>query len=688
MVDRRNRLTSAASPYLLQHASNPVDWFPWGSEAFERARTESRPIFLSVGYAACHWCHVMERESFEDERTAKFLNEHFISVKVDREERPDVDALYMRAVQAMSGGHGGWPMSVFLTSDGKPFFAGTYFPAEPTDGMPSFIQVLEGVATAWRDQAERVGDQSGRLMEVLERRLDLADTSIHETGDLPDLALAALRSEFDPLWGGTHGAPKFPQAPILSLLFRLAVSGRDDAERMLVTTLDRMADGGIYDHVDGGFARYSTDVRWHVPHFEKMLYDNAQLAQVYLRAWTLTRDGRHSAVVRDVCDWMISAMRDPAGGFWSSIDADSDGVEGKYYTWTWDELVNHVGEPVARAFGATPGGNWQGSGLNVLWHPEPIDKVALSLSIDPAELRALLQAGRETLSLARSQRTPPAVDDKVLASWNGMAVRALAEAGRTLDDARYVDAARTAGRFAWEHLRRTSDGRLLRSWRRGRASHVPAFSDDYAFLALGYLALYETTSEVSWFEYAVALVESLLSLFRDDAGGFFQAGSDTEPLVVRHKDIEDQAIPSGNSAAAEALIRLSMYVDNQRYEEAARGAVARIAHPARRVPMAFPHAISVISLLSRTRREIVVVGGEADPRTGALRHVIFSSASTFDDVVACSTPAGVDTDGRVVPLLAGKTAIRGDPTAYVCERFACLEPVRDPASLSAQLRAR
>ncbi|HUF59118.1 MAG TPA: thioredoxin domain-containing protein [Actinomycetota bacterium] len=448
-----NRLADATSPYLLQHADNPVDWFPWGEEALSKAAAEDRPIFLSIGYAACHWCHVMERESFEDDGTAALLNANFVPIKVDREERPDLDAIYMDAVQALTG-QGGWPLSAFLTPAGKPFFAGTYFPKEPAHGMPSFRQVLEGIVEAWGERRAEIEGQGGRVIDAISRAVSLTASAEPLTDEITSSALAALRRSFDETWGGFGAAPKFPQPMTLEFVLRMALRDAPDALVMLTTTLDRMAAGGMYDQVGGGFARYSTDATWLVPHFEKMLYDNAQLAQLYTRAWQLTREDRYRRVATETLEYLLREMRHPEGGFFSSQDADSEGVEGKFFTWSWDELIDLVGEEATKAFGASPGGNWageHGEGTNVLWRPDGTE--ALSGELEEA---------RRVLFEERERRVRPATDDKVLTAWNAMAIQAFAEAGRAYGNDDFTDAAITAANFVLSNLRRL-DGRLLRS---------------------------------------------------------------------------------------------------------------------------------------------------------------------------------------------------------------------------------
>ncbi|HET9671624.1 MAG TPA: thioredoxin domain-containing protein, partial [Actinomycetota bacterium] len=441
-----NRLAGETSPYLLQHADNPVDWYPWGDEALRKAREEDRPIFLSIGYAACHWCHVMERESFEDPETAALLNARFVPIKVDREERPDLDAIYMDAAQSMTG-QGGWPLSAFLTPDGRPFFAGTYFPKEPSHGIPAFRQVLGAIDEAWRERRSEIEAQGERVVEAISRTALLRGSDEPLSQELVDRALATLGQAFDERWGGFGGAPKFPQPMTLGFVLRMAIRERPEALRMLTMTLDRIAAGGIHDHVGGGFARYSTDAAWHVPHFEKMLYDNAQLAQLFVRTWMHTREDRYRRVAISTLEYLLREMRQPEGGFSSSQDADSEGVEGKFFTWSWDELTSLVGEDLADAFGATPGGHREGT--NVLWLPDGSDPT-----------RPELDGARKTLFQAREQRARPATDDKVLTAWNALAIQAFAEAGRAFEIPRFLRAAERCASFVLDALRR-EDGRIV-----------------------------------------------------------------------------------------------------------------------------------------------------------------------------------------------------------------------------------
>ena len=654
-----NRLAEATSPYLLQHADNPVDWFEWGEDALRRARETDRPILLSVGYAACHWCHVMERESFEDPEIARLMNEHFVSVKVDREERPDVDAIYMDAVQAMSG-HGGWPMTVFLTPDGEPFFAGTYFPPEDRHGLPGFPRVLQTVAEAWRDRREDLLGQGRRVIEAIGRGPSAPPDPLTE--DLLRQAFAGLRGGFDREWGGFGGAPKFPQPMTLEFLLRCHLRGWEGALDMVTHTLDRMAAGGIHDHLGGGFHRYAVDRTWLVPHFEKMLYDNAQLARLYLHAWQVTGTEEYRRVATGTVDYLLREMRHAEGGFFSSQDADSEGEEGRFFVWSWEELVGEVGEEVAEALGAGPEGNWEGR--NVLWRPSGEAEV-------PEEARGRLFRVRE-------RRVKPATDDKVLAGWNGLAISALARAGRALGAPRYVEAASAAADFLLSALRR-EDGRLLRAWREGRTSG-PAYLDDHALVAAACLDLYETTFELRWFEEARGLADEILRLFRDDGRGFFQTGADAEGLVLRPKDLFDNAVPSGNSVAAEVLQRLALLTGEAEYEQAGASALRVVRELMERAPSGFGHALGALDLYLSAAKEIAIVGDPDDAATRAL----------IDEVWRRYLPNAVlavgNADGATsVALLEGRDPVDGKPAAYVCERFVCQRPVTEPEVLAAKL---
>ncbi|HUS15466.1 MAG TPA: thioredoxin domain-containing protein, partial [Chloroflexia bacterium] len=566
-----NRLIHETSPYLLQHAHNPVDWYPWGPEALARARTEDRPILLSIGYSACHWCHVMEHESFEDEGTADLMNQHFVPIKVDREERPDLDSIYMAAVQSLTG-HGGWPMTVFLTPEGKPFFAGTYFPREDRHGLPGFQRVLESVARAYREQHADIVRSADELTEFLGDRGNMpARPEALEAGVL-DRASAALAREFDSRFGGLGGAPKFPQAMAWEFLIRQYHRTRDARRLMMIeTTLRGMANGGIYDQLGGGFARYSVDNRWLVPHFEKMLYDNALLSQLYLHAYQLTGEPFYRRIVEEVLDYVVREMTSSEGAFYSTQDADSEGEEGKFYVWTPAEIDAALPPDqarVARAYwGVTDAGNFEGH--NILNVPRPADAVAQELGLPIDEVLGLLAAARRTLYDLRERRVHPGRDEKVLVSWNGLMLRSFAEAARVLDRADYRQVAQRNATFILEHMR---DGdRLLRTYKDGRA-HLAGVLEDYAFYADGLLALYEADFDPAWFAAARGLADSMIARFADaQGGGFFDTASDSETLITRPKDLLESAIPSGNSVAAEVLLRLHFYTMEEGYYDQAKG---------------------------------------------------------------------------------------------------------------------
>src|SRR3954470_14900014 len=670
-----NRLADATSPYLRQHARNPVDWFPWIDEAFEWARHRDVPVFLSIGYAACHWCHVMERESFEDADTARGLNEHFVAIKVDREERPDIDAVYMDVVQAMTGS-GGWPMSVFLTPDKRPFYAATYLPDTPRYGMPSFRQVLEGVHDAWGSRRDEVVMQSDHIIEVIERATSREGTPSKWTDHQDATRTQAVLAEaFDHRWGGFGDAPKFPQPTILEWLLRRAARGDHDARSMVTRTLDRMAWGGINDQVGGGFCRYSTDAAWHVPHFEKMLYDNAQLLQVYARAWLLTHDPAYRATAERTAEFLLGSMRSDAGGFASSRDADTEGVEGRSYTWSWDELVAVVGGPIAHAFGASPEGNWDGT--NVLWLPEGLPDAS-----GPSEGSALdLEAARELLLEARNDRPQPKTDDKVVVAWNGLTIRALSVAGGILDRPDLIEAAAGCAMFIDDHLRDATGG-LFRSFGAGRAE-VPGFCDDYALLALGLLALFEVTGDARWFSSARGLADIAVERFSDPRGGFFMSASDADTPLVRPKEVLDSPLPSGNAAMCELLVRLGLFTGEGAYRDIAESTAASLAEYARRQPIGFGHALCAFDMLAGPTSEVAIVGEPGFERD-ALWAQVAQARYLPNVVVAVATPSEATSDA-LVPLLRDRPMIDGHPTAYVCEGFICRTPVTDPKELTASL---
>ena len=617
-----NRLAQETSPYLLQHADNPVDWYPWGDEALRRAREEDKPILLSVGYAACHWCHVMEHESFENDATASLMNEHFVCVKVDREERPDVDSIYMDAVVSLTG-HGGWPMTVFLTPAGEPFFGGTYFPPEPRHGLPSFRQLLAAVADAWRERRAEIQRDASTITEVLRRAAQPSREPL--TASLLGDAVRGLRAAFDPAWGGFGNAPKFPPASALEFLLR-----RGELE-LVTKTLDSMALGGMYDLVGGGFHRYSVDREWLIPHFEKMLYDNALLVPAYLHAWVVTENERYREVVEQTCEYMLRELRLPEGGFASAQDADTDGVEGLTYTWTEEDDVPRE-----------------------LLHPFEHGRFALRGDLDE-ETRARLFAERE-------QRPKPLRDDKVVASWNGLAVAALAEAGRRLDRRDLVDAARACAEFLLGPLS-TTEGRLLRTWRAGQARHAGVL-DDYADVANGLYELHVATGELRWLQEARRLALLAVKLFGDDErGGFFLTPVDGEQLVSRKKDFDDHPTPSGNSMLAYVLLRLARLWGDDDLERQAVGVFRFVAPQIPQAPSAFGHALSALDLHFSPPREVAVVG---PPDSEVARRELAS----FDPNAVVAFGPNDD-----VPLLRGKDYVDGRPAVYVCESFACRAPV-------------
>jgi uncharacterized protein YyaL (SSP411 family) len=625
-----NRLAQETSPYLLQHAENPVDWYPWGAEALARAKEEDRPILLSIGYAACHWCHVMEHESFEDAATAQLMNERFVNVKVDREERPDLDSVYMDAVVALSG-HGGWPMTVFLTPEGEPFFGGTYFPPEPRHGLASFRDVLVAVSDAYRERRGDVGRQAAALVDAIRAQSDQRPSSDPLTAGLLHDAVRGLRQQFDPEWGGFGRAPKFPQPAVLEFLLRVG-------EKEPVTrTLDAMALGGMYDLVGGGFHRYSVDERWLVPHFEKMLYDNALLASTYVHAWAVTGTARYREVAEETLAYLLRELRLEHGGFASAQDADTNGVEGLTFTWTPDE-----GVPAE------------------LLQPFEHGRFIVRGELDP-ELRSRLFDQRE-------HRPKPLRDDKAVASWNGLALAALAEAGRLLDSADLVEAARACAEFLLGPLS-DGDGRLHRTFREGVARHN-GFLEDYASVAHGLYELHVATGELRWLHEARRLALLAVELFADDdRGGFFQTPADGERLVARKKDLDDNPTPSGNSLLAYVLLRLGRIWGDDELERRAAGVLRLVGPMLPRAPAAFGQALSALDLYLSPPRELAIVGPpEAEIARAAL-------AALEPNTVVAFGPADD------VPLLAGKTALDGKPAVYVCERFACRAPVTEPDQL-------
>ena len=670
-----NRLSGETSPYLLQHQHNPVDWFPWGPEALAKAKAEEKPIFLSIGYSACHWCHVMERESFENDAIAEMMNERFVNIKVDREERPDLDNLYMAAVQAMTG-HGGWPMSVFLTPDLKPFYGGTYYPPTDSRGMPGFPRVLLSVERAWQEKRDEIQTAAADMTRQLQAAGDLPASAGELNLTLLDDAARSLGRMFEPVHGGFGSAPKFPHPMDLRVLIRHhARTGDAHASHMVRQTLDKMARGGIYDQLGGGFARYSTDDRWLAPHFEKMLYDNALLTTVYLEAYQLTRDDEYARIAAETIDYILARMTSPEGAFYSTEDADSEGVEGKFYVWDLAEIRQILGPDTASTFAAvydvSEGGNWEGK--NILNLPEPIAAVAKRLARDPAMLRADLAESRAKLFEARERRIHPGKDTKILTSWNGLMLAALAEAGAILNEPRYVEAAGRAADFLLKTMR-TPEGRLLRTCRDGQAK-LNAYLDDYANLIDGLTRLFEATGETRWIEAALDLTQTLIDEFHDTAkGGFFYVGRSHETLIARQKDAYDNATPSGNAMAATALARLAALTGRDDLAKLARSTLQSAHLVMERMPTAAGQSLVALDFLLAPAREYALIAGtDRADLTTALALI----ARKFDPhKVVAPTPNPVSPRlAEIVPLLADRPTRDGQVTTYVCENFACQAPL-------------
>jgi len=665
----------------LQHADNPVDWYPWGEEALQLAKRRNAPILLGIGYAACHWCHVMAHESFEDPATAEMMNGHFVNIKVDREERPDLDSIYMNAVVAITG-RGGWPLTVFLTPACEPFFGGTYFPNQPRYGMPSFQQVLAAVSDAWETRKDEVLRTASELTQGLSQRL--AGQGQPQAPKPALLAAAAqhLSSAFDARNGGFGGAPKFPQPMIIEFLLQYHLrTGDQHAVQMAEFTLRKMAYGGIYDQVGGGFARYSVDDAWLVPHFEKMLYDNAQLARVYLHAWQITGNPLLRRIVEEMLDYVLREMQHADGGFYSSQDADSEGVEGKFYVWTLDEMKAALGgaaDLLSKYYGLTEQGNWEGK--NILHVPQEPDAFASRVGMSAEKLAAAIADAKRTLYRVRAQRVWPGLDDKVLTSWNGLMLAALAEAGSALQRTDYLAAAQRNAEFLHRTMR-ADDGRLYRTWKAGASAKHNAYLEDYAFLAEGLLALYQSTFELRWFTWARELVELMLRLFYDDRDkNFFDTSYDHERLIKRPKDLQDSALPSGNAVAVAALLKLSLLTGNSRCWDVASEAVASMTTAMGRAPQGFGCWLSDAAFLLSEPTEIGMVGDPADADTQSLLEVVRAAYRPYAVVAVGEGPAG-----EVVPLLSGRLRTAGRATAFVCHHSVCRAPVTDPEQLEAEL---
>ena len=665
-----NRLAAESSPYLLQHQHNPVDWYPWGDEAFAEARAAGKPIFLSVGYAACHWCHVMERESFEDQATADVLNQHFISVKVDREERPDVDQIYMSAVQLLTR-HGGWPMSVFMTPEGKPFHGGTYFPPEPRHGMPSFQQVLTAVHDAWTNRRDELESGAGRLTEAIQAADSLDLPSAPLSDDDLRRASQALAGSEDRTHGGWGQAPKFPQSMAIEFLLRRHLA---TGEALLLDIADRalhrMARGGIYDHVGGGFHRYSVDAAWHVPHFEKMLYDNSQLARVFLHAWQIGGDSAHRRVVEETLDWVVREMTHPQGGFFSTLDADSEGEEGKFYVWSLDEVREVLDADaglVADTYDVSAGGNWEG--VNVLRRLKDLDVLAYQHEVETSEIQAAADRALPRLFERRADRIRPGLDDKIITAWNGLMIAAFAEAARALARDDYAAVATKAAEFCCTELWRDG-GRLWRTWKDGRA-RFNAYLEDYACLAEGLLELYQATFDERWFTAAQALSDAMLKHFQDPEGGFYDTSNDHETLVTRPKNVQDNATPSGGAMAVTVLGRMHALTGEARYLDVAERALAAVGPGAASYPTAFAQWFSAADFLVGQPVGVALAGDEADRQSllGVVRE-------TYRPRTVVAATASTAESG--IPLLQDRHPLNGQAAAYVCHGFVCKLPTAEP----------
>jgi uncharacterized protein len=683
-----NRLAGETSPYLLQHAHNPVDWYPWGPDAFDRARREDRAVLLSVGYSACHWCHVMERESFENEAIAGLMNRLFVNIKVDREERPDVDQIYMQAVQSMTG-HGGWPMTVFLTPEGVPFYGGTYFPPEDRHGMPAFPRLLEAVAEAYRSQRGEVLESGRALVERIGQGERLRSSASLLTDEILFAAYQNTSQEFDEREGGTGRAPKFPQPMNWEFILRFwKRTGNPRALEMARLTLTRMARGGMYDQLGGGFHRYSVDARWLVPHFEKMLYDNGQLASLYLHAWLATGDAEYRRISEETLDYILREMTHSSGGFFSAQDADSEGEEGKFFVWSPEEIGAELGDPamartVMAYWGVDDGPNFEGH--SILWVPRAPADAAARIGASSDELLETVAKARRILHAARERRVHPALDDKVLASWNGLALAAFAEAGRALGRADYIAAAVKNALFLTAAMV-DSQGRLLRSWKDGRAK-IRGYLEDYSMVGTGLLAVHEATFDRRWLDESRRLAEAALSLFWDaEREAFFDTGTDQESLVVRPRNLFDNAVPSGSSVAIDWLLRLAVLTGESRYEALALKALRPMADLLKRYPSGFGRYLAALDFHLGPVAEIALVW----PAAAAPGSVDRLGQAVFGRYLPNRVVVGAREDEAAasgLPLLTDRPAVGGKATGYVCRGYVCQLPVTEAADLTRQLDA-
>ena len=677
-----NHLRHENSPYLLQHADNPVDWYPWHADALTKARNEDKPIFLSIGYAACHWCHVMAHESFEDPESAAILNEHFISIKVDREERPDLDSIYMQAVVAMTG-QGGWPMSVFLTPDGQPFFGGTYFPPVRRYNMPAFQDVLLTIARLWQQDRQQLLTSAKQITEHIKSAGQLAGSNMPSPEPGLDEAVITLAKSYDWQNGGWGSAPKFPQPMTIEFLLRRSTRGDKLSGDMAIHALQAMAKGGMYDVVGGGFARYSTDNEWRIPHFEKMLYDNAQLALVYLHAYLITGNPTFRRTCEETLDFVSRELLHPLGGFYSSLDADSEGVEGAYYAWSVEDISLAIPNQQARAvfvaaYAISDTGNFEGK--NILQRSLSDEQLAMQFSLPVEDIPALLASLHKQLLEQRQNRTHPGTDDKIILSWNALMLNTFAEAGRYLRRPDYVQLAMRNGRFLLDNLYR--DGRLLRSWRNGQARHN-AYLEDYASLILALLSLYQVNPHLFWFTSATKLADEMVDRYQDPSGGFFDTSADHELLLIRPKDLQDNATPSGNALAAVALLQLAAYTGNSHWHNLADQMLNQILPSASRYPTAFAQWLSAIDFYIGPVTEVAIIGDLNNDQTSQLQDFLWSQFRPR--LIAAISPFPIPPGSPA--LLQNRTLVKNQTTVYVCQNHTCKYPVTTVADLREQLSA-
>lgn len=682
-----NRLIHETSPYLLQHAHNPVEWFPWGKDAFRKANTEQKPIFLSIGYSSCHWCHVMEKESFENPNVADYLNRHFVSIKVDREERPDIDRIYMDAVVGMTGS-GGWPLTVFLTPDRKPFYGGTYFPPDNGYGRPGFLAVLQNVQQLWEIRKRDVLEFSYQITEAISRQ-----SNTDSVDRLPSNALSILSDqlarEFDSEYGGFGVAPKFPPSSAVSMLFRQYhyTSGKIWLS-MAETSLRAMAHGGIYDHLGGGFHRYATDHRWLAPHFEKMLYDNAQLAVVYYQAYQITHDRFYRQIADHTLDYVLRDMTDSTGGFHSSEDADSEGIEGKFYLWSVEEISNifdsETSELVQEYYGVTQKGNFE-NGNSILHIPVPIRQFAKNKALSESKFKATMDQARNELLAVRTGRIRPRKDDKIITSWNGLMIRAFCKGYQTTGNRNYVNAAIRSVDFILSSMR-NKKGELFRIYRAGETK-IPGFIDDYAFLICGLIDLYESTFDLKWLEAAEELAQLMIKLFWDDqnAGFFFHSNSD-QTVINRTKEYHDKALPSGNAVAVQDLIRLSVLLNRQDYRQKAHRTLLFLSAQCYQSPRGYEETVAAIESFLHIPPEILIVGSATAKDTQKLINIVYKQYIP-DRVITLLDPESpyAKIHEKKIPLFKGKTMLNGNATAYVCQDESCFIPVYEPEHFRQQI---